>query len=223
MKNLTLLIPAKKEKESLPVVLEEIKKLDCSIKVILEKNDVETINSIKDFNCEIVYQNGKGYGDALIDGIDSVDTQFFCIFNADGSFNPKELDAMKAKLIDTKSNFIFASRYEKNSGSDDDTFVTLIGNYFFSYLCKILFNIKIKDILYTFVMGEAQAAKELKLKQTDFTFCIELPIKAHLKMLKITSIKSFERPRIAGQKKVNAFKDGLYILIYIFRLFFKFK
>ena len=223
MKNLTLLIPAKKEKESLPAVLEEIKKLDCSIKVILEKNDVETINSIKDFNCEIVYQNGKGYGDALIDGIDSVDTQFFCIFNADGSFNPKELDAMKAKLIDTKSNFIFASRYEKNSGSDDDTFVTLIGNYFFSYLCKILFNIKIKDILYTFVMGETQTAKELKLKQTDFTFCIELPIKAHLKMLKITSIKSFERPRIAGQKKVNAFKDGLYILIYIFRLFFKFK
>ncbi len=223
MKNLTLLIPAKNEKESLPVVLEEIKKLDCNIKVILEKNDVETINSIKDFNCEIVYQKGKGYGDALIDGINSVDTQYFCIFNADGSFDPKELDAMKSKLMNTKSNFIFASRYEKNSGSDDDTFVTLIGNYFFSYLCKILFNIKIKDILYTFVMGEAQAAKELKLKQTDFTFCIELPIKAHLKMLKLTSINSFERSRIAGEKKVNAFKDGLYILIYILRLFFKFK
>ena len=72
-------------------------------------------------------------------------------------------------------------------------------------------------------MGETQTAKKLNLKQTDFTFCIELPIKAHLKMLKITSISSFERSRIAGQKKVNAFKDGLYILIYIFRLFFKFK
>lgn len=223
MKNLTLLIPAKKEKESLPLVLNEIKKLDCNVKVILEKDDVETINSIKDFKCEIVYQKGKGYGDALIHGINSIDTQFFCIFNADGSFNPEELDAMKSKLIDTKSNFIFASRYDKNSGSDDDTFITLIGNYFFSYLCKFLFNINIKDILYTFVMGETQAAKELKLKQADFTFCIELPIKAHLKMLKITSINSFERSRIAGQKKVNAFKDGLYILIYIFRLFFKFK
>ena len=57
MTNLTLLIPAKNEKDSLPVVLEEIKKFDCKIKVILEKDDLETINSIKEFNCEIVYQN----------------------------------------------------------------------------------------------------------------------------------------------------------------------
>ena len=223
MKNLTLLIPAKNEKESLPIVLKEIKKLDCKIKVILEKDDLETINSIKEFNCEIIYQKRKGYGDALIEGINSVDTKFFCIFNADGSFNPDELLAMKLKLEETESDLVFASRYGKNSGSDDDTFVTLIGNYFFSYLCKVLFKIKIKDILYTFVMGDTSMTKKLNLKQTDFTFCIELPIKAHLEMLKITSINSFERSRIAGKKKVNAFKDGLFILLYIFRLFFKFK
>ena len=46
MKNLTLLIPAKKEKESLPVVLKEIKKFDCNIKVILEKNDIEIENNV---------------------------------------------------------------------------------------------------------------------------------------------------------------------------------
>ena len=223
MKNLTLLIPAKNEKESLPIVLKEIKKLDCKIKVILEKDDLETINSIKEFNCEIIYQKRKGYGDALIEGINSVDTKFFCIFNADGSFNPDELLAMKLKLEETESDLVFASRYGKNSGSDDDTFVTLIGNYFFSYLCKVLFKIKINDILYTFVMGDTSITKKLNLKQTDFTFCIELPIKAHLEMLKITSINSFERSRIAGKKKVNAFKDGLFILLYIFRLFFKFK
>ena len=49
MKNLTLIIPAKQESESLPKVLKEIHDLDCEIIIILESEDIETIDSIKDF------------------------------------------------------------------------------------------------------------------------------------------------------------------------------
>ena len=89
MDDLTLIIPAKKEKESLPVVLNELKNYTKKISIILEENDTETINSISDFDCQIIYQKNKGYGDALIQGISSVKTKYFCIFNADGSFNPE--------------------------------------------------------------------------------------------------------------------------------------
>ena len=65
MNNLTLVIPAKNEKESLPEVLKELKKYHL-VSVILEESDKETINSIKNFDCKIIYQDGKGYGDALI-------------------------------------------------------------------------------------------------------------------------------------------------------------
>ena len=37
MKNLTLVIPAKKEKESLPKVINELKNYDLKILVVLEK------------------------------------------------------------------------------------------------------------------------------------------------------------------------------------------
>ena len=53
MKNLTLIIPAKNEVESLPQVLNEIKNYECKIIVILEDSDLKTINSIKNFNCKI--------------------------------------------------------------------------------------------------------------------------------------------------------------------------
>jgi hypothetical protein len=36
----------------------------------------------------------RGYGNALIEGINYTDTEFFCIFNADGSFNSSELPNM---------------------------------------------------------------------------------------------------------------------------------
>ena len=39
--------------------------------------------------------------------------------------------------------------------------------------------------------------------------------------MKIASINSFERERIAGKKKVSAFKDGFLILKEMIKLFFK--
>ena len=35
------------------------------------------------------------------------------------------------KKLKNNYDFIFGSRYEKNSGSDDDTIITKIGNYFY--------------------------------------------------------------------------------------------
>ena len=94
MEHLTLVIPAKNEKESLPSVLKELQKYKLNIIIVLEKEDTETIQSILDYECKLVFQKNKGYGSALIEGIHKVETKFFCIFNADGSFNPKELNNM---------------------------------------------------------------------------------------------------------------------------------
>ena len=38
--------------------------------------------------------------------------------------------------------------------------------------------------------------------------------------MKLKSVESYERKRIAGKKKVNEFKDGLLILIKMIKLFF---
>ena len=220
MKDLTLLIPAKNESESLPKVLEEIKNLDCKKKIILKKDDTLTINAIKNFDIEIIYQNNSGYGDALITGVNNLDTNFFCIFNADGSFNPNELAGMLNIVKNSDTDFVFASRYEKNCGTEDDTIITSVGNFAFTLIGKIFFKLNITDILYTFVMGDTQKIRELNLKQNDFTFCVELPIKAKKKGMKLATSKSYERKRIAGKKKVNAFKDGSLILIEMIKLFF---
>lgn len=222
MNNLTLVIPAKKESESLPHVLDEIFKLNlnCKIKVSLDKNDFETINSIKNFDIEVFYQKENGYGAALIEGINSVETDLFCIFNADGSFNPNELQNMINLIEKNNNDFVFASRYLKNSGSDDDTFVTLFGNYFFSLIGKIFFRLNISDILYTFVLGKTEKFKKIDFKKKDFGFCVELPIKCNWNKYKLIDVESWERPRIGGKKKVNAFKDGSIILLDMIKLFF---
>ncbi len=220
MENLTLIIPAKYESESLPSVLEELKRFNYRICVVLKDNDLETINSIKDYDIKIIYQKGQGYGNALIEGINFCETKYYCIFNADGSFNPNEIEGMMNTLDSNKNDFIFASRYEKNAGSEDDTLVTFIGNFIFSSIGRIFFNLGISDILYTFVIGDTIKTKKLNLQSNDFRFCVELPIKAKKKKFSLNIFPSFERKRIAGRKKVNALKDGSLILKKLIELYF---
>ncbi|MDC0346713.1 glycosyltransferase family 2 protein [Candidatus Pelagibacter sp.] len=220
MNELTLLIPAKNEAESLPIVLDELKKYNYKIDIILHITDLDTIQAIREYDVNIIYQENLGYGDALIQGIKQCKTKYFCIFNADGSFNPAEIDNMFKSMQTRELDFIFASRYEPNSGSEDDTTLTLIGNYIFSYIGKIFFKLNITDILYTFLIGNTSKAKKLNLSQKDFTLCVELPIKVKKNQMKFGCINSFERKRIAGKKKVNAFKDGFLILCHMIKLFF---
>lgn len=223
MHKLTLIIPAKKERESLPTVLKELENLNIKILVVLEKSDIETINAIKNFDCEILYQNGKGYGDALIQGIKSTKTDFFCIFNADGSFLKSELKEMYDYLDNDKSDLVFGSRYMDKGSSEDDTIITYIGNKIFTFLGNFFFSLNISDILYTYVMGKTKHVISLNLIEKKFSFCVELPIKAKKSNLRLLSIPSYERARIGGKKKVSAFKDGFLILVSMIKLYFSSK
>mgnify|MGYP003990475717 CR=1 FL=1 len=221
MENLTLIIPAKYEFESLPIVLEDLKGLTFKVLVSLKKDDFSTIDSIKNHNIKIHYQTKKGYGNALIEAIENCETELFCIFNADGSFDKNDLNKM-IKLC-KMNDFVFASRYFKNAGSEDDTIITYIGNKIFSLIGKIFFSLNINDILYTFVMGNTKKFNKLNVRSNDFRFCVEFPIKMQQLNFTYTSIPSYEKKRINGKKKVNAFKDGFLILIEMMKLFIKFK
>ena len=67
MTKLTLLIPANKEAESLPIFLKELEKYKYRKLVVLQSEDKETIESISDFNdIKICGQEERGYGSALI-------------------------------------------------------------------------------------------------------------------------------------------------------------
>ena len=219
MNNLTLLIPANKEAESLPIFLNELINYNYKKMVVLQKEDEKTINSIKDFNdIQIIIQKKRGYGSALKEGLENVKTEFFCIINADGSMDPKYLNQM---LIDCENNdLIFASRYLKGGGSDDDNFVTFIGNKGFSFLGNFLFKLGLSDILYTYILGRTVKAKELNLKYNDFRICVEIPIMAKYKKYRFYQLQVWKEKN-CWKKKVNAIKDGFLILTAIFSLLLK--
>ena len=75
MQKLTLLIPANKESESLPIFLNELKEYD--FKIITSKKDQETIDSILKFKeIEICVQKSKDMK-CTKEGINKINTDYF--------------------------------------------------------------------------------------------------------------------------------------------------
>ncbi len=219
MEDLTIIIPAKNESESLGKVIKEIESFKLKYLVVVSKDDLSTIDTIGNKQ-NILYQSNRGFGDALISGLNHIKTKYFAILFADGSTNPSELSSLFKELLTTKSDFVFGSRYLKNASSEDDTIITYTGNKIFTFLGQIFFKLKITDILYTYIVGKTESAKKLNLKSKDFGICVEFPIIAIRKGLTINDYPCNERKRISGKKNVNAFVDGFKILIKMIKLYF---
>ena len=78
MNDLTLVIPAKKESETLPLVLESLKKLKIKTIISLKNDDLDTINSIiKNKYIKVYFQSGNGYGNSLKEAINFCETKYF--------------------------------------------------------------------------------------------------------------------------------------------------
>ena len=220
MEDLTLIIPAKEESQSLPMVLDEIKDLKLKKLIILAENDHETINSIKPYDCEILLQTGRGYGNAIREGIKKANTRYISIFYADGSTDPKNLKEMMDVIKNKDKQIIFGSRYEKYAGSHDDNLTTAIGNFFFTLFGNIFYSLNISDILFTYIVAERKVMNDLELISDDYCLCVEIPIKAKSMSFRYATHPCMERKRFADKKKVKAFSDGLKILNYLIKNIF---
>jgi glycosyltransferase involved in cell wall biosynthesis len=221
MKNkISVIIPCKDERLSIAAVLTELKKVKQvnEIIIVLDNKKDKSLEIIKKYKCKYIVQKNKGYGSAIIEGFKKATNDYGCIFNADHSFKPKYLKKMQ--ILSKKNDFIFGTRYKGQSGSDDDSLLTYTGNKIFSFICKNFLGIKLSDVLFTYVLCNTKKFNSIKFKSYDFRLCIELPFNINKKSYKYTEISMFERRRLAGNKKVNEFKDGFLISMEIIRCFF---
>ena len=61
----------------------------------------------------------------------------------------------------------------------------------------------------------------MNLKSNDYCLCVEIPIKSKKMNFSYSTYPCIERKRLAGKKKVKAFKDGLEILLSMIKSFFR--
>jgi len=210
----TIIIPTLNEVESIQGVLNEIPEgVADEILIIDGHSNDGTVELVRKLGHRAVFQEKKGFGSAIAEGIEHSHGDVVVVLNADGSQNAKHIPLLLDK-INEGCDLVLASRYLPGSGSEDDTLLHFVGNKIFTWLCNALYGVGISDSLYFFLAVRKQAFKTMKpLKSPNAGYCIELPIQIHKAGLKIGEIPSFERKRTGGKAKVNAFSAGFKILL----------
>jgi glycosyltransferase involved in cell wall biosynthesis len=153
-KKISVVIPARDEAECLPAVLAELPHdLIHEIIVVDGHSTDRTAEVVSKLGYKVVPQEGMGYGMAVETGLKYTSGDYVTFLDADGSYDPAALPLLSG-LLDKGYDVAFCSRYLPESGSDDDTWIRLLGNWIFTMMMRILFGVRLTDSLFLYMMAK---------------------------------------------------------------------
>ena len=145
---ISVIIPAKNERESLEYVLEEIPKDLVHEVIVVDGHSTDgTPELVRQLGYRVVIQDGAGYGMGVIAGLKAASGDLVTFMDADGSYDPDALPRL-LRCIEDGNDMAFCSRYLPESGSDGDVFIRLMGNKLFTLVLRALFGVRLTDALF---------------------------------------------------------------------------
>lgn len=228
-KSITLIIPTLNEIDGLKLIFPRIDRdLFDEIIFIDAKSTDGTVEYIKKLeNVKFLTQNDKGLTAAMLQATNEVKTEYVIELSPDNNCTPELLPNIIEK-IEEDYDIVVVSRYLDNAISEDDTFITGLGNFFFSRLIRYLGKYPITDALTMYRGYKVSIIREslfIKYLSTGHIFEPLISAYGNFMNYKYIEIPGTELKRIGGEaitdNKMNVIKAGLCILIVICRLYFK--
>ncbi len=190
-----------------------------------------TLELIKERGYPYVVQKKKGMRHAYTEALPFIKGDVILTFSPDGNSIP-ELIPECIKKMKEGYDMVIISRYAQGAKSDDDDFLTGIGNWCFSKLIGICHGYPYKDAMVIYRAYRTQIIHDLdltndkhyqweeKLFNTVVSWEPLLSIRAAKCKLKIAEIPGDEPARIAGKRKLQVWKWGAVFLVQTIREIF---
>ncbi|MGY1698688.1 glycosyltransferase family 2 protein [Geodermatophilus sp. SYSU D00766] len=181
---------------------------------------VETARELRP-DARVITQTRKGKGNALACGFNNARGDVVVMIDADGSTDPREIPSYVQVLLDG-ADYAKGSRFARGGTSHDITPVRKLGNVFLNTVVNVLYRTRYSDLCYGYnafwrdvlpVLGLDCGEEALDMRWGDgFEIETILNVRAAKAGLRIVEVPSVEQPRMHGESKLNAVRDGLRIL-----------
>ena len=209
----TVVIPTLNEAENLPYVLPRIPAGVHEVILVDGHSTDDTVAVARRLrpSIRVIQQEGKGKGAALRAGFAAATGAIIVHIDADGSTDPAEIPAFIGALM-AGADFAKGSRFIQGAGTDDMPWLRRLGNKFFVTLANVLFGTRFSDITYGYNAFWTQHQHALAPEIDGWANEIVGNIRACRSGLRVVEVASFERPRIAGEAKLQTWSAGWTIL-----------
>ena len=206
---ITVIIPTLNEERNLPHVLPKIPATMDEILLVDGYSTDNTVELAKKLcpGIRVIYQDGKGKGNALRYGIAEATGDIIVTIDADGSMDPEQIPSFIAPLL-AGYDYVKGSRFLPRGGTLDMPWLRRLGNKIFTTLVNLLYETKYTDLCYGYNAFWRKAFQQVRLNTDGFEIETEMHIKAAKARLKVAEVPSFERARLNGKGRLGTFKDG---------------
>jgi len=146
----TLLLPTLNEIEAARIIVPQLRREWVDEIIVVDGGSTDgTVEYMRAAGLRVHAQTVRGYGEGLLEGIHLAKGDVIIEFNPDGNSIPEDIPHIVAKLQEGY-DLVIGSRYRDGAKSDDDDWLTAIGNWMFTRIVNLLFWTHYTDVLVGF-------------------------------------------------------------------------
>jgi glycosyltransferase involved in cell wall biosynthesis len=220
MKTVSLVIPARNEEATLPMVLQDVCRVlpqlngyQTELILVDDHSTDRTAEIARSFGATVVSNPGKpGKGMALRTGFAHASGQILAMMDADYSHRAEELPLLLGALGDGVG-LVIGSRVV--GGSEEYTHIRALGNVFLSAALGICTGRYLSDALNGFKVFRREIFSDFRYTSTSFEIEIEIIANTLRKGYRIVEVSSHERARAGGEIKSRVVRHGTRFLLRI--------
>lgn len=211
--DVSVVLPTMNEEKAIKVVLPKIKEvldeigLDYEI-IVVDKSTDRTAEIARELGAIVVRQEGKGYGDAYLEGFKRARGRYVLMMDPDGSYDPEDIPAILEPLLKDGADFVMGSRLKGRIDPGAMPWLhRRIGNPLLTWVLNLFFKAGISDAHCGMRAIKREVLEKLPLKCRGMEFASEMVVKAAKHGLRIREVPIRYHRRI-GESKLSSFKDG---------------
>lgn len=220
--SISVIIAAFNEQDSIQNCVERVLRVyptDCELLVVDGGSDgtggiVNQMASRCPAICYIRNENDRGKGHATRTGIAHARGAIMAQIDADLQFLPEELPTLIAPLQEGRADVTLGSRFMTGSvrRPGSTPLLRTLGNKTASAYASLLFWHRMTDVQAGMKAWTRQAAHLIDLKSDNYSYEVEIPVKALRQGLRVMDVPITTAARAAGESCVNVLTDGLMLL-----------
>jgi glycosyltransferase involved in cell wall biosynthesis len=195
---------------------------DCQVLVVDGHSTDGTGEIARNMGAAVIYQRGRGYGDALKTGFfyarKRLDAEVIVMMDADLTYAPKDIPRLVAPILEDEADLVVGNRF---AGMQKGAMplVNRVGNRVLSLVAKLALRLNVIDTQSGMRAFTSGLLERMNLVAVGMPLAMEILAEARSVDARIREVPIGYSPRV-GETKLNPIKDGGRILGITVRLMF---
>ena len=214
-----VLIPTLNEEESIESVINEFLALGFEKILVVDGHSTDaTASRAQATGARVVLQSGSGKGQALKEVFGAIEEKYVLLIDGDGTYLPGEAVRLLDPMLKGEADHVVGNRFDRLQGGALKR-LNMFGNKIINRFFVLIYGIQLNDILSGYRAFTTEGIRLLDLSTPGFEIESEMTVESVKKGLRIIEVPVTYMPRAAGTRtKLNPFRDGLKIVLTIFRM-----